>query len=84
MYFWDPYTADRLREMHVNEALERAEVRRILREAGARQQGFLQRQSRWLLGRIGRLFVALGQRLLGCALPQAGPLAAPEKQESAI
>lgn len=83
MDFSDLYTAERLMEMRVKEALEQAEVRRLLREAGVRQQGFLQRQSRWLVSWIGCLLMALGQWLLNYALPQSAPLPAPEKQESA-
>lgn len=60
-----PYAffAQRLIELRVEEALRAAERNRLLREAGIQRQGWLSRQGCWLLCQLGRLLVALGQRL---------------------
>jgi len=60
-----PYAffAQRLMEMRVEEALRAAELHRLLREAGIQRQGWLSRPGCWLLYQLGRLLVALGQRL---------------------
>jgi hypothetical protein len=41
----------------------RQQARRLAHQAGTLQRGWMSRQGCWLLCRLGRLLVALGQRL---------------------
>jgi hypothetical protein len=63
MRYPDPFTAQLLMEMRVEERLRRAEIDRQVREAGVRRRGWLSRQGCWLLCQVGRLLVAVGARL---------------------
>ena len=63
MSYPDPFIAQMLMEMRVEERLRRAEIRRQLREAGVRRQRWLSRQACWLLCQVGRLLVVVGARL---------------------
>ena len=53
----------RVAEMRVEDALHRAEVRRLLCEAGIDDRGWITRQGCWLLCQVGHGLVALGHRL---------------------
>jgi hypothetical protein len=57
------YLAVRLADMRAEEALHRAEIRRLIREAGIVDRGWWSRQRCWLLCQLGRLLVAVGRRL---------------------
>jgi hypothetical protein len=57
------YLAVRLTEMRIEEALHRAEVRRLIREAGIVDRGWWSRQRYWLLCQLGQMLVAVGRRL---------------------
>lgn len=64
------YLAQQMMKVHTEEVLRRAEIRRLLREAGIDQRGWLSRQVHWLSCQLGRLLVALGQRLQRIESPQ--------------
>ena len=66
--------AQRIVNAHIEDRMRRLETRRLLREAGIDDRGWLSRQGSWLLRQLGRLLVALGRRLQQCDLPQALPL----------
>ncbi|UCC64837.1 MAG: hypothetical protein JSV36_07290 [Anaerolineae bacterium] len=61
-------------DMRLEEELRRAETRRLLHEAGIGGRGWLSRESRWLLCQIGRLLVAVGQRLERYTQPRVLPV----------
>jgi hypothetical protein len=52
--------------MHVEAARRQAEARRLALEAGAGEQGWLLRQGRRLLSRLGFVLIVLGRRLQHC------------------
>ena len=64
------YLAERLMDLRVHEERHQAELRRLQREARKAHQGWLSRQSHWLLCQLDSLFVSLGVRLLRTGLPQ--------------
>jgi hypothetical protein len=70
MSYTDYHFGERLMELRVQEERRQTALRRLQREARAAHQGWLPRQSCWLLCRLGGLFVSLGVRLLHAGLPQ--------------
>ncbi len=63
MMFPNPDLYKRIAEERMRDCLRQAEVRRLLREAGIDQRGWMARQSCRLLCQLGHLLVALGRRL---------------------
>jgi hypothetical protein len=55
--------AKALTDLRVEERLREAEMRRLVRQARGRRQGWGTQPICWLLGHLGRLLVALGRRL---------------------
>jgi hypothetical protein len=70
----DTRNAEALFESQVERARHEAETRSLLRRAGMAQRSWLAGASYWLLGRLGNLLVAWGERLKQYDMPQALPL----------
>lgn len=73
MFQLNDYLILRIMEMHVEEAIHEAGIRRLLRGAGIDRQGWLSKQGRLLLCRMGHLLVRWGQQLQRYGLPQTTP-----------
>ena len=73
MSYSDFNFGERLMDLRVHEEERQAERCRLQREARRAHQGWLSRQSCWLLCQLGSLFVSLGARLLHADLPQPHP-----------
>jgi hypothetical protein len=54
---------ERLMYQRVDEELRQAELRRLAREAGAADQGWLRERTSMVLDQLGSLLVSMGQRL---------------------
>jgi len=63
VFYRDFYLAEAIVNVRLQEAARRCEARRLLRQAGIDQRGWWPRQRCWLVCYLGRLLVALGQRL---------------------
>jgi hypothetical protein len=61
-------------EMNREEAHRLAEPEKLRRLAGLEEQSWFDQQRCWLLCRLGRLLVALGERLEQYAIPQSVPI----------
>jgi hypothetical protein len=61
-------------DMHTREAEARAELERMLEEAGVDRHGWLHWQGRRLLGGLGHRLVVWGRRLERYEVPQAIPM----------
>jgi hypothetical protein len=64
------YVAESIMEIRVRETLRDAEERRLLRRARLVRRGWFYRQRCWLLCQLGRLLIALGQRVRDLGLPE--------------
>jgi hypothetical protein len=71
----------RITEQQIKDRLQKAERRRMLRQAGLGQRGWMSLKVCWLLYRLGSLLVALGQRLL--ERYEGPPVAPPVKRQRA-
>ncbi len=69
----DPYLAEKLMDLRVQEERHQAELRRLQHEALRAHPGRLSRQSWWPLCQLGSLIVSLWVRLRHAALPQPRP-----------
>jgi len=67
----DSRSARHLMEIRTQGILRRNETRRLLRQAGLEQRGWLSRQNCWLLCQLGHLLVSLGKRLERYEQPQS-------------
>jgi hypothetical protein len=81
MSYTDYNFGERLMELRVHEEARQAELRRLQRKAQRVHQGWLSRQSCWLLCQFGSLFVAFGARLWQAGLPQSLPAGEPMLRE---
>ena len=63
------YKAERVAEEQAKDRLQEAATRRMLRQAGLEQPGWLSCQVCRLLSHLGQLLVVLGQRLQRYAVP---------------
>ena len=70
----DSRSARHLMEIRTQGILRRNETRKLLRQAGLEQRGWLSRQNCWLLCQLGHLLVALGRRLERYGRPQSTAL----------
>lgn len=59
----DFYLVQQMAEMKVAEHVREAEKRRLIRQMGGGQPVWLVLVSCWLLSRVGRIFISLGQWL---------------------
>jgi hypothetical protein len=75
MYLPNYYSSYLLAQQKVEDCAQRAERRRMLRQAGVDQRGWLALGACKLLSRVGCLLVALGRRLERAARPPMAPSA---------
>jgi hypothetical protein len=68
---------ERLMYQRVEEELRQAELRRLAREAGAADQGWLRERTSRVLDQLGSLFVSTGQRLRQAGQAQPIPTQEP-------
>jgi hypothetical protein len=71
MFYRDFHLAEAIVKIRLQETARRCEARRLLRQAGIDQRGWWTRQRCWLSCHLGRLLVALGQRLQQYGQPSA-------------
>lgn len=65
----DVYQAQQVKQEQVRDYLRKAETRRLCREAGIDQRGWMTRLACGLLCRLGHWLVTVGRRLERYALP---------------
>jgi len=71
VFYRDFFLAEAIVSVRLQEMARRCEARRLLRQAGIDQRGWWPRQRCWLSCHLGRLLVALGQRLQQYGQPPA-------------
>ena len=72
---YDVYLNQQHEKQRLQVALQKAEMARLLREAGLDQRGGFSGLSGWLLSQLGHVLVMWGERLERCeASPQGQPL----------
>ena len=69
MFLASPEMVKRIVEQSITEGLKEVETRRLLREAGMDRRSRISRQVRWLLSRMGHLFMTLGRLLERYEMP---------------
>jgi hypothetical protein len=84
MYVPNYYLAQRLAEQRMRDCQRKAEMRRMLQQAGVDQQGWLAFHVCKLLSGLGWLLVALGRRLERVARSPVVPSAALPRVSSVL